>query len=1342
MTYRLRLYYPVSPALSPQLSQVMGPGDPVNPNMATRRPTTTDHSPPVNEVSLDTPSAGYVKDKDSVLSSIPKFSGKPLHYFTWKDKFLMWLSLHDLDKYVDEDVLTKVQLNSSSNDRKKVEKKVFLYTTQAMPNNLASRLIALRTSHGLNGNFAIQWLDDEFKSVADSTVIQLDDQLNSFNISTDDDIFDKISLLDEIFLYYEKLQIPKSERQKCHILLNKLSSHFQDFRRQWTASNKLSKPNAYKNLKSSLIANAQYYKSTVLSTDTLFSSRKLKCFSCGGNHFRKDCRFRNFICKSCNKTGHLARVCRQKRNDRQKNSSTSTRNEHPLDSNSQQPVTFALNNTCNGHEDHWIVDSGASEHITCFRHLLYDVQEVNTIMKAANNQPIKCTLRGKVSTVITDVNGRTVPVIFEDVLYSSEINGSFLSTQALISKGASIQLAQERSVIFHRNYCFPLAPQGNLLILKTFPTVYSGSVFSVSLSLQDWHARLAHADKKEILRTAKVANNMVITENRDSNGCEICFQSKSKAQKTCSTNERHITRSTIAKNFLDRIGSDIIGPVSPKSISGHQYVLVLVDHATIYRWSFPLKERSDQSSALSKFTRLYSPKILRMDNAPENVSQACRESIPRDTTLEYTNPYHPEQNSLAETSIATLSADTRALLRESKLPSSFWTFAWRYATFIRNRITAHRLELTPLELAFGIRPDMKEILPFGCKAWVPVPKKLRQKLDDVAVPGIFLGYSENSPGVLVYDPKNQRVVSSPSAHFQTNVKGVFLLPVSITKPLPSVVPEQAIHSLQKMNTEPSTIQEALFLPDAQEWKAAILEELINHEKFKTFEIIKRKTAPEATVVGTTIVLKQKYAADGSKQKKKARLCAQGFSQQQGKDFEETYAPVASPLSIRIMLCLTALWTFTLRQYDVTSAYLHSKLSETLLARIPRGLGVKNGKLVISSNSRCKDHLLLLRKSIYGLKQSGRNWFALLSSLLLKFGYSQSKFDEAFFFIPNKSLIVCIVDDMLASFADPRFATSLEDFLTSNNIALKVKKQPDYFSGCNIYTTTQGIMFNQCKSISDIIEDFDMHSANPRPYPHHGSFLNDVVSSDATVNMNFPYRHAIGSLTWILLSRPDINMTVNVLSRFVNAPTNQHVNAVKQVVRYLKGTPNLSLLFKYGHSHDTVDLKLFVDSDFAGDISSRRSRYGFILMLNGAPISWTSTLQKSIAISTSDAEFFAMCEASYVLLKAIQLIKDLGCKFRDIPTMFCDNTSAISAVTSTNPRRSAKKHIDVRFCRIRELVNEQKLFKIIHVPSSGNLADMFTKPLIGKRFLTLRDEILFTSPDPTVSREEVCLRKMI
>ncbi|KAK9050872.1 hypothetical protein SSX86_030160 [Deinandra increscens subsp. villosa] len=200
----------------------------------------------------------------------------------------------------------------------------------------------------------------------------------------------------------------------------------------------------------------------------------------------------------------------------------------------------------------------------------------------------------------------------------------------------------------------------------------------------------------------------------------------------------------------------------------------------------------------------------------------------------------------------------------------------------------------------------------------------------------------------------------------------------------------------------------------------------------------------------------------------------------------------------------------------------------------------------------------------------------------------------------------------------------------------------------------------------------------------------------------PYASAVGSLMYAMVcTRPDIAHAVGVVSRFMSNPGRGHWEAVKWLLRYLKGTSKMALCFK---GKDVV-LKGYADADLGGCKQSYKSTTGYVFTVGGTAISWMSRLQKSVALSTTEAEYMAVAEAAKELIWLKNFLDELGKKQTDC-SLFCDNQSAIHL--AKNPVFHGKtKHIQLRYHFVRDLISEDVL-KLNKIKGTKNPADMLTK----------------------------------
>ena len=210
----------------------------------------------------------------------------------------------------------------------------------------------------------------------------------------------------------------------------------------------------------------------------------------------------------------------------------------------------------------------------------------------------------------------------------------------------------------------------------------------------------------------------------------------------------------------------------------------------------------------------------------------------------------------------------------------------------------------------------------------------------------------------------------------------------------------------------------------------------------------------------------------------------------------------------------------------------------------------------------------------------------------------------------------------------------------------------------------------------------------------------------------PYANAVGSLMYAMVcTRPDISQAVGVVSRYMHDPGKGHWQAVKWILRYLRKTVDVGLIFEQDEALGQFVVG-YVDSDFAGDLDKRRSTTGYLFTLAKAPVSWKSTLQSTVAVSTTEAEYMAVTEAVKEAIWLNGLLKDLGVVQSHI-SLYCDSQSAIH-LAKNQVYHSRTKHIDVRYHFVREVFEKGKIL-LQKIPTADNPADMMTKVVTTIKF---------------------------
>lgn len=278
--------------------------------------------------------------------------------------------------------------------------------------------------------------------------------------------------------------------------------------------------------------------------------------------------------------------------------------------------------------------------------------------------------------------------------------------------------------------------------------------------------------------------------------------------------------------------------------------------------------------------------------------------------------------------------------------------------------------------------------------------------------------------------------------------------------------------------------------------------------------------------------------------------------------------------------------------------------------------------------------------------------------------------------------------------------------------------PRDFLGVQIKKTKSGVKLYQQTYVTDLLNKYRMEEAKLSAVPMLPSEMNKT-SDESDRENNFPFREAIGSLLYVAnKTRPDIAYAINRLSRKVETPTVSDVQKLKRVLKYLKGSDNLGLEYKKGN--DINVLNVFCDSDYAGDVETRKSTTGYTILFGGAPISWCSRKQSIVALSSTKAEFIAAAECCKETLYLKNLIEEL-CGHKADVILNIDNQSAIRLIETRKLNRRSK-HIDVRYHFICEKVYKG-LLKLVYCPSELQTADIFTKPLNLDKFVTHRKNLL-------------------
>ncbi|CAL2241191.1 unnamed protein product [Prunus armeniaca] len=699
--------------------------------------------------------------------------------------------------------------------------------------------------------------------------------------------------------------------------------------------------------------------------------------------------------------------------------------------------------------------------------------------------------------------------------------------------------------------------------------------------------------------------------------------------------------------------------------------------------------------------------------------------------------YSPQQNGIAERRNKTICEMARSMMTEKKIPVKFWAEAVGTAVYLQNRCyTTSITDKTPFQAFTGRKPGVKHLRVFGSICYSHIPSNLRQKFDDKASKGIFMGYGSCDKGYRVYNLQTEKIILYRSVVFDENkswnweskqdetVSVPFIFENGNSEIVETEEASYEIHSIDSPNLnqlisddehvsgrngsgtsqgstpsntpvklrslediyarchmtmiEPKTYYEVV---EDKAWKEAMDVEIETIEKNGTWELVERPT--DKPVIGVKWVFKTKLNLDGTVQKHKARLVAKGYAQKPDIDYNETFALVARLDTIRTLIALAAQKGWKLFQLDVKSAFLNGVLEEEVYTEQPEGFEVK----------AASHKVYKLKKALYGLKQAPRAWYSEIDTYLASCNFKRSTSEATLYTKTDeegKLIIVSIyVDDIVyignSNALLSEFKRDMMQKYEMTDLGLL-----HHFLGMGVLQTDKWVFIHQSKYAKSLLVKFGLEDCK-------------------SVTIPLPTGEKLKKIDGSQLADE-----ASLLSRFMHSPTKKHMGIAKRVLRYIQGT--LSYGIEFTRDKNAV-LIGFCDSDWAGSEDDSRSTSGYAFSFGSGIFSWASVKQNTIALSTAEAEYVSAAEATAQAIWLRFVLDDFGEMQPDATPLFCDNMSAISMVK--NPVFHQKtRHINRRYHFIREALQEG-VIDIKFCIREEQLVDIFTKALPKDRFNYLR-----------------------
>lgn len=740
-----------------------------------------------------------------------------------------------------------------------------------------------------------------------------------------------------------------------------------------------------------------------------------------------------------------------------------------------------------------------------------------------------------------------------------------------------------------------------------------------------------------------------------------------------------------------------------------------------------------------------------------------------------TTAYTPQQNGVAERKNRTIMNMVRNMLSEKEIPKEFWPEAVNWSVYVQNRSpTIAVKDITPEEAWSGLKPAVHFFRIFRCITYAHVPENQRKKLDDRSVKCILLGVSEESKAYRLFDPTSQKILINRDVVFDETAKwdwkkgeeeqkGELIdlgdkgeqedlegegseesatenaaapQPAGSTdtqennreprqtsaqsagrnRRKPAWLEDYVTNEVQYSDDEQHNLaifepsEDPVFYEDAAKcshWRKAMDTEMEAIERNDTWVLTSLPAG--ARKIGVKWIYRTKYNERGEIEKHKARLVAKGYSQQHGIDFIEVFAPVARWDTIKTILALATIKGWNVFQLDVKSTFLHGELNEVVYVKQPQGYQKKGEE----------DKVYKLRKALYGLRQTPRAWYSKIESYFLKEGFEKCPLEHTLFIKVGENGMILIVslyvDDLIFTGNN---SDMFEEFKKSMKGEFDITDlgKMSYFLGVEVIQSSDGIFITQAKYAREILERFGMINCKPVSNPVVTGSKLSKRGGGAEVDIT-NYKQMVGSLMYLTATRPDLMYVVCLTSRYMEKPTEVHLQAAKRIMRYLRGTVNFGILYS---SQGKEELIAYTDSDYAGDIDDRKSTSGYVFLLGTGAISWSSKKQPVVTLSTTEAEFIAAAACACQGIWLRRILDQLGHSQDKSTTIYCDNSSTIK-LSKNLVLHGRSKHIDVRFHFLRDLARDG-VIELVHCNTQEQVSDIMTKPLKVESFLKLRRQL--------------------
>ena len=1029
--------------------------------------------------------------------------------------------------------------------------------------------------------------------------------------------------------------------------------------------------------------------------------------------------------------------------------------------------------------NHLVCDSGSTHHLIALEEgsRMTNLTTISVQIKGVGGTTVNATAKGDLPIAVTTTGGDTRIILIKGALLVPEIHTSILSLKRMAIDNDITSRITSRGTVLRSNTTgaeVNTVAIGGLDYLvhetvTTNPESYLTEAqiehekypllddYEMSDKTKFFHSAWALPGAQTLHRIAK--DQELDLPRLDAKALDDC-----EASHLANQRKRRVTpgfeypRSTTPGEYLH---IDTFGTTKTKTADDVHYVLFVKDDATGLVTVYKLQSKANAHKALAAHLNRYPGcRRVRFDQAKEFTSTAMNALLHEHrVSATYRSTTAPHTHGFVEKAIGDVVRRTRAMLTDGGVPTAHWTLAILHAALLHNT-TPRKDRASPYEEYHGVKPKMKNLIPFGRAVAAIIAKQGRTKLQPTAERLMVISHDAASDRPIVSDLNNPRA--------QQRVVGDYkLLPTKFFNEPASTTPTTTLTSTTKALAEPCdterptprTVEEALRGPDAAEWGGAITKE--SKALFDNRVLTKAtpgKPGKLDKVTHTNWNLKRKQSGIA-----RARLYVCGYNHIAGEDYDPDQAssPVAGIDELRIALSLAATHRLSLTAVDASTAYLQAPLGAK-----PNG---GHHYITITQADGTISPPYKLNRAMNGLVQSGFLWWTLVNETITGFGFRNTAPDRCVyakgsFDTGDMMILVLYVDDLLVLAERPQDARKFLSYYREH-ITTSDPETAEVFRGIEISENDDGsIEISQDKYVADKVALFRQErSSQPTPI-HRGADLTSASDDevDAMHQLGYVklYQKVLGCLNWASLCNPDIAFAVSQLARHTRRPAKRHLKAALGVFAYLNGREGRRITYRASKIESERDVP-FAYSD--ADYQAEGSNYCVIIIMNGGPVLVLARKMSNVANSSTQAEMVGATSAA----TAIEYFRDLLAEltiggydphrvprpFKDgglvptepvappwregpakeplPPTVLFVDSLCVTKLSLRHKVTAASKHVANRFFYLRDLV-EKGVIEIRWVPTGVNPADIGTKALgkaVFNRLLPLLYEGSFYSGPP-------------